>query len=193
LPQLFIKFGMKFISINEIEMFFLGKISKIHGVRGEIILPVENSFLDSVSENFTLKSGFYFLEIEGQKVPFFADKKNISVRDKNQNVECIFSFETVDSVEKAKEIVGANVYTSLSKNLRNKLEKREIIGYKVYEKTAGKIGKVREILRIPKNNLLRVRNKEKETLIPFRKEFITKISHKNHKIFFIAPEGLLNL
>lgn len=187
------KFGMKFISINEIEMFFLGKISKIHGVRGEIILPVENSFLDSVSENFTFKSGFYFLEIEGQKVPFFADKKNISVRDKNQNVECIFSFETVDSVEKAKEIVGANVYTSLSKNLRNKLEKREIIGYKVYEKTAGKIGKVREILRIPKNNLLRVRNKEKETLIPFRKEFITKISHKNHKIFFIAPEGLLNL
>ena len=171
--------------MNKNECFNVGYVSKAVGLKGDIVFQLD---VDNTTNYKNLES--VFLEINNSLVPFFINY--ISFKNTTANV----SFDGIDSIEKAKELVGTTIFLPLS-FLPPLKEKQfyfhEVIGFQVMDKHYGNIGIVETILEYPQQAILQIKQGSTEILIPAKEEFIIKIDRPNKLIEVEAPEGLIDL
>lgn len=161
----------------------VGKIVKTHGVNGEVIVELDNpAILEDTTEPVVL-------EIEGLRVPFFIEQaKAVSAQ------RARIQFDCTRTEQRAKTLVGCRVFVSpdlLDDTDDEFSSPSALVGFNVIDKQHGDIGAIQSIDNLNINPIMVVG--DKELLIPFHPEFVTKIDFRKRLVKVSIPEGLLNL
>ena len=143
--------------------------------------------VDDPSEYLEMES--VYLDLHGERIPFFID----SVELKHNN-KAILSFQDFSAPEDSECLAGLEMYlpvTSLPPLSGNQFYFHEIIGYRVIDNVSGDIGIVKDVLELPHQSLLQVINSGKEILIPIVDEVIKHVDRDHKTLNICAPEGLI--
>ncbi|ADA67325.1 MAG: Ribosome maturation factor RimM [Thermotoga sp. 47_83] len=162
------------------ERVAIGKIVNTHGLKGEVkFFPYTNS--EEIVKNLSdvilynsEKKAFYNLTVE-------------SVRRMNKLF--LIRFKSIDTIEAAEKIKGCEVfvkYEELPKLNEDEYYFYEILDCDVFYESGENVGKVVDIIETGSNDVLVVRKKKKETLIPMTKDCIVEIDKGAKRI--IAKE-----
>lgn len=164
--------------------FYLGRISKTFGYKGQVIVIFENDDPEKYE-----KLEFFFVEIKHERVPFFVLEYNIQ----NNNTVAI-KFEDINNPDDSQKILGCKIYipeSDKNKTGADEFNMNDLIGFHVSDVTHGKIGKISDILKLPQQNIMQIFQDKKEILIPLNQDFIKKIDFKKKSMLIDAPEGLI--
>ena len=167
--------------IREEDVYKIGKIGKPHGVSGEATLRSTDDVFDRVDADYLV------LMVDGILVPFFMEE----YRFRSDEVALV-KFEDIDSVERASELTGCEVFfpRELADDDEGELTWSQIVGYDIVDADSHKlIGRIASVDETTINVLLEL---DDGTLIPAAEEFIIDIDHKERKMFMRLPEGLVN-
>jgi 16S rRNA processing protein RimM len=166
--------------------FNLGKITRLFGTKGELTL-----LLDVDDPNDYAKLDFFYVDIDGDLVPFFVEK--LTFRNNNTVIVKLIDH---DDPQEAEKLINHLVYLSLDKLPQLKDDQfyfHEIIGYRVIDDTIGDIGFVKDVLELPMQELIQIDKDGKEILIPVADELIEKVDRENKILYISAPEGLIEI
>lgn len=171
--------------IRENEVFKIGKLTKPHGIKGEISFSFDNDVFDRVDCPYLICS------INGIFVPFFIEEYRFKGKD-----TALITFEGIDSEEKAARFSGIEVYFPRKYYEEDTQEDIEyswsfFIGFKAIDKNAGELGIIEEVDEKTLNTLFLIKNSEDELIIPATESFIEKIDPKKKIIYLQLPEGLI--
>ncbi len=157
----------------------IGYLSKTHGVKGQLILRADK-------EVYFEEVKVVFLESTTGLAPHFV--KRISPN----NVGFIIELEETDTVEKAKLLIGKKIFVD-AELVELVEEDSNWVGFELSDKNFGDIGKVFEVNDNGFQILLSIMHKNKEIILPLVNDFIEKIDETDRKIYYNAPEGLIDI
>jgi 16S rRNA processing protein RimM len=160
----------------------IGYVAKTHGLKGEVTFQLS---ADAPEPEVGLVLMF---EKNGVIVPHFV--KEISIN----GVKAFVKLEDVNTFEAAEQLKGSSLYIEKSKRpklKRGEFYDDELVGFSVYDATAGLLGKVNQIESQGLNKLLDVG--DKNVLIPVNGPFITSIAKAKKRIDVELPEGFLDI
>lgn len=166
--------------------FYLGKIAKLHGYKGEVSL-----FLDVTNPSDYNQLERVFVDVDGVLVPFFIDLLKL----KNKGFVAV-KFQDVNDESAAKKLLKKSIYlpeSELSVLPETNFYDHEISGYKVYDQVKGYIGIADTVIDLKSNPLLRIEFNKKEILIPIFDGIISKVDRSKKELHIQAPEGLIDL
>jgi len=172
--------------LNLDDYFFLGKITKPHGLDGRV-----NAWFDvdepAIYENIEM----VFVEIDNNLIPYFIKSLKLL------NNKAIIDFQDVESSQNAEILLQKDLYlpaTMLPEKTGNSFYFHEISGFELVDELRGKVGKIKTVLDYPNQALFQVfTDKDKEVLIPINDDIIKKIDRKKKQIIVHSPEGLLDI
>lgn len=168
------------------ECFALGKITKTHALKGEVIIYLDVDFPEDYEDLEAI-----FLEMRGQLVPYIIEELQIKGK------KSIIKFEDIDTIEEAEKIVNANAFlplNALPKLKGNQFYYHDVIGYEITDLASAKsLGELKAIYESTGQDLFAVMLDDKEILIPIVDDIIKKVDHENKKIDVSLPEGLLDV
>lgn len=148
---------------------FIGRIVNTHALKGEVRIVSDFEFKDRIFKENTL------LYIGENK-----DKEIIETYRKHKQFDMV-KFKGIDYINDVLKYKGSKVYIDESiLNLKDdEILISELINMDVYNDNKY-VGRITEYRNDNGNNMLRVNNK----LIPYNKDFITKIDKENKSIYF---------
>ena len=161
----------------------IGYISKTHGLKGHIILRL-NELINIDEEG--IKS--IFLDINGSQVPYFIEEC------RPNNTGYIVKLETIDTVDTSKKLIGKKAFALSDFILENDESLKEFIGYAIIDSKLGNIGNIADVDEKTDNAIIKVIHPSGvEIILPFNDDFIIEIDDDLKTIEFNAPEGLIEM
>jgi len=163
-----------------------GKITKPYGLRGEV-----NIILEPQAGNHIKADNPLFIDIDGQRVPFFVEEVELVSRD-----QAIIKFEFLDSLDAAREVCGYHLFFDPShqgNSIETGDELANLVGYIAYDRESGMLGKIADYLPHPMNPVFVIQSKKKELIVPAVQDFIKHINPEEQSIHFNLPKGLTEL
>ncbi len=167
------------------DCFELGFITKLHGVKGQLVLHLDVDYPDEYEE---LES--VFLELKGNLVPFFIDDIRI------QGNKAIVSFEDINSTDEAEAIKGSVAFLPLS--CLPELEEgqfyfHQVLGFSVVENNQ-KLGTVEFFNQGSAQTLMVFTHTSgKEVLVPVSESILLGADFEKQELYVNLPEGLLEI
>ncbi|HKL66359.1 MAG TPA: ribosome maturation factor RimM [Bacteroidales bacterium] len=172
--------------VNDTELIPLGKIAKVHGYSGAVILKPGDDFSDELQE-----MEWIFIETDGKPVPFF-----VSSIKTHSSGNIILKFDGYDSSEKVREFTGCRVLKKES-NMKtdSSLPHQEILtGYKLLKPDNEPVGIVKKVMTLPMQYMLVLENEDgDELLVPLNEEWIMDINKEEKVIIMDLPGGILEV
>lgn len=191
--------------IKNDSVFKIGHISRTHGVKGE----VEVQFTDDPFDRGELD--YLVFEMDGIMVPFFFSE----YRYKGGH-SALFTFEDIDSEEKARRLVGTSVYYPKAEAARIANEAAEdgeeleldslraLTGYRVYaidaeestedELATYDLGEITYVDDSSMNTLITiVDDEDEERILPLHTDFIVEVNPAERSLLLDIPLELLDL
>lgn len=169
------------------DCFFLGHVSRLHGLKGEVILHLETDQPEAYED-----LGSVFLLQGGTLVPFFLESAKLIKRD-----QLLIKAEDFSSAEEARRLIGSEVWLPLSvlpPLHGNKFYYHEILGFSVVDQDNQPVGTVEDVLDNPGQDLLKLRHPGgNEVLLPLVDELLMSVDRENKTLHYRLPEGLLDL
>lgn len=173
--------------IRKEDVYQIGKITKAHGLKGEINFQ----FTDDVWD--TIESQYLICEVDGILVPFFMEEYRF-----RSDSTALVKFEDLDTADAVQFLVNSDVY--FEKKYQEELDEDEVslnyfIGFTMLDGDTGKqIGEIVDIDDNTENWLFIVENdKGEEIMIPAHEEFIAEIKQEEKEMVMDLPLGLLEL
>ncbi len=175
------------LGLNKLDFFPIGTILKPHGLKGEMILEVEDGYEDYLTEQ-----EYLMVEIEGGLVPFFVSEESLNFRTPTS---LSVAFDDYDSTEKVRPLCGCKIYLhkDVSQDENDFNDFMELQGYTVFDKVKGKLGNIIQIDNYSGNVVLTIEHLAHEVLIPLSENLITGILEDKHELHLDCPEGLIDL
>lgn len=164
------------------EVYKIGKLGKAHGVKGEVSFLFDDDVFDRVDADYLV------LELDGILVPFFMEEYRF-----RSDTSAIVKFEDVDTVERARELTGCDVYfpRELADEADNTPSLASLVGFSIVDATTAKtIGRIAAIDDTTVNTLFELADGR---LIPATDELVTSIDTARQTITMHLPDGLLEL
>jgi 16S rRNA processing protein RimM len=168
------------------ELYYFGKILKTHGNKGHLLASCEVPEFNRIDPPDVI-----FVELEGDRVPFFPDQFDFLT-----DTTLLLRFDDVSTPEEGDPFQGCPLFIPSFYAPEKKgttFYKEEIIGFKVSDTVHGAIGTIDAVLDFPSQTLLRILREENEILIPVVPEWIKKVDRRKKLILLSLPEGLINL
>lgn len=172
--------------MNKDKCFQLGYVSKVHGLRGEVMVVLDVDYPEDYEHLEHL-----LLEQKSRLVPFFLEHFVLQPGNK-----ALAKFEDLNSIDDVEDLVGTEVYLPLTKLPTLEDDQyffHDLIGYEVFDETKGLIGPIQTVYDLSTQNLLGVIHLEKEVLIPIQDGIIQKVDKAAKKVYCQLPEGLLEI
>ncbi len=157
----------------------IGYFSKTHGVKGALVLKNK---VDFDWEALTV----LFVEQAGNQAPHFVSK--ISKANQGMLVE----LEDMTQVEKAALLIGKAVFVNEDLIIETD-EEASWIDYRVIDQRHGDLGCVWAESDNGQQTILELEVQGRMVLLPLVDEFIEKIDENEKRIYYKAPEGLIDL
>ncbi len=168
--------------IRQEEVYKIGKLGKVHGVKGEISFLFDDDVFDRTDADYLV------LDMDGILVPFFIEEYRFKTDD-----NALMKFEGIDTQERARELTGCEVYfpREMADNDDEQLSWAAIVGYELIDASTNKsAGRIASVDDATINILFELENGK---LIPASEELITHVDTKKQQIFIQLPEGILEL
>ena len=168
--------------IRKEEVYKIGRLGKVHGIKGEISFLLDDDVFDRVDADYLV------LDVDGILVPFFIEEYRFKT---DSNV--LMKFDGIDTQERARELTGCDVYfpRELSEDDEENISWAEIIGYSLLDvQTGQEVGRIASVDDSTINILFEL---EDGKLIPASEELIADVDTKNRQIAIHLPEGILDL
>lgn len=168
--------------IRKEEVYKIGRLGKVHGIKGEISFLLDDDVFDRVDADYLV------LDVDGILVPFFIEEYRFKT---DSNV--LMKFDGIDTQERARELTGCDVYfpRALAESDEDSISWAEMIGYSLMDAQSGQnIGTIAAVDDSTINILFEL---EDGRLIPASEELITNIDTQKHQIEINLPEGILEL
>ena len=167
------------------DCFFFGKITKTHGLKGEITVK-----LDVANPEDFKDLRYLLIEDRGNLIPYFIENQKIN------GDKMIVRLQDVKKVEQAVAFMGKAVF--LPNEFMPELEDddfyyKEIVGFKMVDALKGEIGEISDVLEYPTQAVIQVMKDGKEILIPIHDDIIQKVDKKAKILTVKAPEGLIDM
>jgi len=169
------------------QCFYLGRISKVVGFKGEVAI-----YIDSDEPEKYASLDALFLDVNDKLIPFFIEYTS----QRNKNNLLTLKFQDINNQEDAERLTGCDIYLPLNvlpPLTGNAFYFHEVNNYQVIDQKKGDIGKVIQILDYPGNPLFEIQNGNKIILIPVQDQFILKVNREEQSILVKAPEGLIDM
>ena len=165
--------------------FYVGKIVKTHGLKGEVTLRIDNEQFDEIEE-----LNYFLLDINDKLIPYFVE--NITFHSNKSFV----LFQDLKTLEAANQLVGISAYLPLDllpEKDGNDFYSHEVVDFLVIDEEKGELGKVQEIIEYPTQSLIQIVINGKEVLIPIHGDIIQDVNREEKKIYIKAPNGLIDM
>lgn len=167
-----------------------GRIVKAHGLRGEVILLPHSKNSDNLQffSSLMLRQG---ASSEPQSEP----KRFEILEQNNLGDRSIVLLKGINSREDAARLAGSCVYVDselLPKPDEYDYYWYQLIGLEVFDEKENKLGTVSDLNDNASQNLLVIKNGEREHLVPFIEHFIKSIDLDNNKIVLTLPGGFID-
>ena len=165
--------------------FYVGKIVKTHGLKGEVTLRIDNEQFDDIEE-----LNYFLLDVNEQLIPFFIE--DIAYHSNKAFV----LFQDLKTLEAASQLVGRSAYLPLEllpEKTGNDFYSHEVVDYLVVDEVKGELGKVNEIIEYPTQSIIQIIRDGKEILIPIHDDIIKDVNRDEKKIYISAPSGLIDM
>ena len=159
----------------------IAKVSRSFGLYGEVKLKPTSRYFEKY-----IKCSDLFIS---QKNSIPNPIKIIGI--KGSKGKEIFKIKGVDSLNKAKIIIGHIIYVTVPINDKINRISKDLIGWKVISISRSYIGKLVDIMWCPGNDIYIIKNQDKEYLVPIVDEFIKEINYKDEEIIIIPIDGLI--
>lgn len=167
------------------EYFELGYIVKPHGTTGAL-----SAMLDVDDPEYYKKLESVFLEIGQNLVPFFI--RHLAL----QGRRAVLRLEGVESMEDAARLRSCRLMlptSSLPPLEEGRFRYHEILGYTVHDEHLGVLGTVEQVYQRVGQDLLGMRYRDREVLIPVTDEVVLRADHNSRQLMVNLPEGLLDI
>jgi 16S rRNA processing protein RimM len=164
----------------------VGKLTKTHGIKGEISIQLTNEFI------YISDFSYIVCKIDGIFVPFFIEE----VRPKT-NTTYLLKLENINSETEAGELTGSLVFLPkemLGDDFPEELTWKSFIGFLLTDKNSGFSGEITDVDDSTDNILFSVKNETgEEILLPANEDFIVDFNEKEKVMTVMLPEGLIDL
>ena len=173
--------------INKDDCSEVGYIQKPHGLKGEVILIFEKEFEETFED-----IEFLLVEVDGGLVPFPIEDEGFRFKT---DESAICKFEFVDSITKAKELVGCKVYVFDHEVIEAEDQGivSTLIGMRAYDEKFGEIGLISRVDDFSGNLVITVDHQRAEIMIPLSDEVITSVDEEKREMHLNCPNGLIEL
>jgi 16S rRNA processing protein RimM len=165
--------------------FYVGKIVKTHGLKGEVTVRIDNEQFDDIEE-----LNYFLLDVNEQLIPYFIE--DITYHSNKAFV----LFQDLKTLEAANQFVGKSAYLPLDllpEKEGNEFYSHEVVGYLVVDEEKGEIGNVNEIIEYPTQSIIQIIKDGKEILIPIHDDILKDVNREEKKIYIKAPNGLIDM
>ncbi|MEA5017770.1 MAG: ribosome maturation factor RimM [Erysipelotrichaceae bacterium] len=164
------------------ELVRVGIIVNTFGIKGEVKVQIITDFPE---DRFQPKNELYIKKKET------VTKLIIKSCRYHQN-NALILFEDYEDINLVEQFKGFELYVDKAsiKALADGYYSNELMGLEVYHESV-LIGKVINIEFYPAHSILRVRNNDKDVLIPFIDNFITKVDVDNKRIDVTLIDGMI--
>ena len=167
------------------DCFFFGKVTKTHGLKGEITIK-----LDVVNPADFKDLRYLLIEDRGNLIPYFIENQKIN------GDKMFVQLQDVKTMEQAVVFLGKGVF--LPNELLPELDDndfyfKEIIGFKLIDEVKGEVGTISDVLEYPTQAVMQVMHDGKEILIPIHDDIIQKVNKKAKTLNIKAPDGLIDM
>lgn len=171
--------------MNINETFYIGYITKTHGLKGEMQLFFE-------FEDYTeLELDVLFLEIDKKLVPYFIDSIKLQ-----KNRTAYLSLEDIDHIDKAQALLKKKVYLPNDKMPErdpDDFRYTDLVGFLVFDELEGEIGEIIDVQEFPQQFIATVDFGGKELMFPLSEDLILGIDEEEQVIEVELPEGLVDV
>ena len=168
----------------------IGRLGKPWGHRGELSLQLEEVSFDEV-----LALGVFFVELDGQRVPF-----HISHLREHPRVGAVVKFEELNDPQSVGFLVNGEVFAPPGHFLREleeeedeNLDPEAFIGMLVLDEEHGELGHIVGTEGTVDHPVMVIRNGEQEILIPMVDDMIAGIDTETGHLVVRTPPGLVDL
>jgi len=181
-------FGLRsriFISMKKEDCYLLGKITRKHGLQGNVILK-----LDTDQPELYAKLDSIFVEINGLLVPFFIEKRSWSKLDA---LNILFKNATE---QMADQTIGKAVYlplATLPKLSGKKFYYHEVKGFSIVDSQGVHCGTIESVNDQTAQHYFILKLNTKDVIIPIIKDWILEVNREEKTIKMELPEGLLDV
>ncbi len=164
----------------------IGRLGKPWGHKGELTVHLEDCDLDDL-----VHEGSLFVDIEGQKVPFFYT----SLRDQGR-VGVLVKFDDFTDPQSASILVGRDLYAPpghLSDGSDESWDPEEFIGLIVRDEEHGDLGEVTGIEGSKHNPVMSILLGEQEVMVPIVADMILDLNVEERTMLVRTPPGLIDM
>lgn len=155
----------------------IGYFSKPHGLKGHLILFTNLDFDQDLK--------VIFIGIKGSQAPFFIEEMS------EFNKGFLVKLEGINDINAAVTLKNKEVLAD-SKFIIEE-DEFEFTGYVLIDKNKGEIGEIEGLEGSDGNPLLKIVINNKEVLLPFAKDLISKVVKGKKQLFYEAPDGLIDM
>jgi len=172
--------------MKEEDCFVLGRVTKPHGYKGEVVF-----FIDADEPDAYRDLDSVWLKVGDRLIPHFID----SIRTHNTGDKFVVRFDGVDTEAKAKAISSAQAFAPLS--LLPQLDSdafylHEVDGWEVHDLQNGSaLGTIQRVLDYAMYPILEVEIEGREVLIPLPAEVGIRVERSMRTLHVDLPNGLL--
>ncbi|MGX9986188.1 ribosome maturation factor RimM [Soonwooa purpurea] len=167
------------------DCYFLGKITRKHGLAGNVILK-----LDTDQPELYNKLESIFVEINGLLVPFFIEKTSWSKADA---LNILFKNVTEALAE---QVLGKDVYlplTTLPKLSGKQFYYHEIVGFEIREEDGKSCGIIQSVNDQTAQHYFMLKLADRDVVIPIIKDWILEVNRDEKYIQMQLPDGLMDV
>ncbi len=165
------------------ELILLGKIIKVHGYHGAVVIALEGEISEKIEEMESV-----FVEIDGKPVPFFFEW----VKSPSPNT-LVSKFDYYDSDKSIAEFIGCSVYTDKETFITSSDNKLPIFltGYLLLDSDKHEVGEIQKVVSFPMQVMLELRKgKSGQILVPYSEDMIIELDDVNKILILELPEGI---
>jgi 16S rRNA processing protein RimM len=172
--------------MNRNQCFELGYIERTLGFDGSVV-----AFFDVDDAGRYAKVDGFFLEINGQLVPYLVDEIKSHGKDK-----FAIRFQNIGDHDSAQKLKGTKLY--LPEKFLPPLKKgqyyfHELIDCQVEDEVLGPLGKINGIVDLPHQTLATMEFMGQEVLIPVHDDILIGFNREGKKVSTRLPDGLLEV
>jgi len=171
------------------DCYLLGSIGKPHGLKGFVMAFLDVDDLDAYRK---LKSVLLeFPATPGKLTPYEVEKLQPQAENR-----VLLKLRGIDRIEEAEPLRNAKLYRPLQDLPQLEEDQfyfHDVIGYTVIDAELGELGVVETFYELPQQDVLAMRYKGQEVLIPVVDELILHADQASKKLHVTLPEGLLDV
>jgi len=166
------------------ELLAVGRIEKVFGIKGEVIV---DEMTDSPERFRTLKR---MLVGSGGGTTRKVAVERVSVEPRGVRLK----LKGIDTRAAAEELVGSFLYVDEAHRLRlpnGRYFVHQLIGLTVVDARGGRVGRLKEVMKLPAQDVYVIEREGGEIMVPAVKEFVSAIDLNAGTITVSLIEGML--